>query len=91
MSDVKHFLLVFDRPQGRVLREEEFEDDRAALAERIRTEKLHRGNPDIEVVVLGAESRDALRRTHARYFMTISELASAVRPPVSRTAQADEV
>jgi hypothetical protein len=89
---MQHFLVVFDRPQGRVLREEAYDDERAALAERFRTEKLHRGNPDVEVVVLSAESREALRRTHARYFMTISELANAVRPAPRTIAQAaDEV
>lgn len=70
-----HFLVVFDRPQGRILREEAYDDEREALAERFRSEKQHRSNADIEVVVLSAASRDALRRTHARYFMNISEIA----------------
>lgn len=73
---MKHFLVVFDRQRGLVLREDEFDDSGEALKERFRTEKLHRGDPNIEVVVLGAASKEALRRTHARYFMTISELAS---------------
>lgn len=77
---MRHFLLVFDRKQGRVLREETFEDERAALAERFRTERLHKDQPDIEVVVLGADSAEALRRTHARYFMSVSEIARATRP-----------
>lgn len=74
MTGMRHFLVVFDRRQGHVLREEPFDDANEALRERFRTEKLNRSNPDIEVVVLSAESAEALRRTHARYFMTLGEL-----------------
>ncbi len=77
---MQHVLVVFDRPKGQVLREDAYDDEREALAERFRTEKRYRTNPDIEVVVLSAQSPEALRRAHARYFMTISELARAVRP-----------
>lgn len=75
---MQHFLVVFERRQGRVLREEAFGDSNEALKERFRTEKLNRSNPDIEVVVLSAESPEALRRTHARYFMSLSELVDRV-------------
>lgn len=63
-----HFLLVFDRREGRVLSQQEFEARSAAMAGRFEAERLHKGNPDIEVVVLGAQSVAALKRTHARYF-----------------------
>lgn len=72
---MKHFLVVFDRRQGRVLREEPFDDAGEALKERFRTERLYAASDDVEVVVLSAASKDALRRTHARYFLTISEIA----------------
>lgn len=71
---MKHFVLIFDRRSGRVLREEEFTDARAAMYERFAAERLHRGNPDVEVVVLGAESAEALRNTHARYFQDVAAL-----------------
>ena len=51
---MKHFMIVFDRLGGRVLREEEFTDAREAMSQRFAAEQLHRGNPDVEVVVLGA-------------------------------------
>lgn len=76
VRDMSHFLLVFDRAQGRLLREDTFEDSHAALVERFRAERLHRGGTDIEVVVLSAESKQALRRTHARYFETVSSMAT---------------
>ena len=34
-------------------------------------------NPDAEVVVLGADSRSDLEKTHARYFKNLRELAAA--------------
>lgn len=71
-----HFLLVYDRPRGRLLREQAYDDHRTALVERFAAERKHRGDPNIEVVVLSAESRDAIRRTHGRYFHSVSELAS---------------
>ncbi|HEU0129871.1 MAG TPA: hypothetical protein VFQ85_02630 [Mycobacteriales bacterium] len=71
-----HYLLVYDRPRGRLLREEAFEDEREALTERFRVERLHRADPDIEVVVLSAPTKEALRRTHARYFMSVGEMAA---------------
>jgi hypothetical protein len=82
-----HFLVVFDRRLGEVLREEPYDDYHDALAERFRTEKQHGDDPDIEVVVLSAASAGDLRRTHARYFLTLSQLASAEHS-ATRTAAA---
>ncbi|HWL35446.1 MAG TPA: hypothetical protein VNQ77_04570 [Frankiaceae bacterium] len=73
---MQHFLLVYDRRAGKILREDVFDDGKVALTERFRVERLHRGDPNIEVVVLGAASRQALYRTHARYFLTLRELLS---------------
>ncbi len=83
---VAHFLIVFDRAHGQLLREQPFGDQRRALEERFAAEKQHRGNPDIEVVVLTADSKDALRRTHARYFQSMSELAIKRIPSSSALA-----
>lgn len=67
---MKQFVIVFDRPRGDILEMVEFPDsqrDRAlrALFER---EARYRDRPDIEVVMLGAESIDTLKQTHMRYF-----------------------
>lgn len=72
---MKHFVLVFDRADGRLLSEKDFSDARAALRERFAAELLHRGNPSIEVVVLGATDSGTLRRTHARYFQDVASLS----------------
>jgi len=90
VQGVAHFLIVFDRAHGRLLREEVFEDNRDALQERFRAERLHRAD-DVEVVVLTADSEEALRRTHARYFNSLSELAArrgAESMPQDRAARA---
>lgn len=73
---MRHFLLVYDRPRGQIVHERIFEDVKEALAERFRMERQHRSDRDLEVVVLSADSREALQRTHARYFRTLSELAN---------------
>jgi len=70
-----HFLVIFDRATGRVLREESFEDRSKALEARFEAERLHRKSATIEIVVLSANSKEDLHRTHARYFRTVGELA----------------
>lgn len=76
---MSYFLLVYDRTAG-VLREPvvEFADHEreAAVRRRFELEQQEREHPNIEVVVLGAASMNALRRTHARYFKSMSELLS---------------
>ncbi|MGA5301418.1 hypothetical protein ACPCHT_15915 [Nucisporomicrobium flavum] len=74
---MKHYLVVFDRIRGEVLREEEFLDRASALRARFQTERADGVSADMEVVILGAESPEALRRTHARYFQTAGQLARA--------------
>lgn len=80
---MKSFLLIYDRIRGELLVEKEFDDSSSALKARFRAEreKVWEGrslSADMEIVVLGAESAEAIRRTHARYFYTVSELARMV-------------
>jgi hypothetical protein len=72
-----YFLLVYDRERGVLLAEQEFESRRDALQARFSAEKQHRDSDyNVEVVVVGAASREDLQRTHGRYFLTLRELAS---------------
>ncbi len=75
LADVSHFLIVYQRSTGTLLEFKEFpEPDRAkALSEGFAREMHERNNPDIEVIILGADSREALMRTHGRYFKTIGQ------------------
>jgi hypothetical protein len=74
---MSYYLVVYDRSTGAV-EVEEFADQQRDLAlhRRFAHEREHQGRPEIEVVVFGAESREALERTHARYFKTVQELAN---------------
>ncbi len=65
-----YFLLVYNRREGRLLEQRSYEDHERerAIQERFSLERDERMNPDIEVVLLSAESREELKKTHSRYF-----------------------
>ena len=71
-----HFLIVYRRSSGTVLERRDFTDAERdqALAMRSKRELEFRTDPDVEVIVLSAESFDALMRTHSRYFRTQRQL-----------------
>jgi len=73
---MNHYLVVFDRSRGVVTHHKRYADRNVALQARFAAEREHSGNPDIEVVVLGARSWADVKRTHGRYFKNISELAA---------------
>jgi hypothetical protein len=74
---MRHYLLIYDRHAGQIIRHREFPATRPALAARFEAEREFRGDPDVEIVVLGAASWDALKTTHSRYFQSVQELAGA--------------
>ncbi len=68
---MKYFLLVYDRARGELL-ESPREFPITAITEAVnarnaRLGALHGG--DVEVVLLGADSLEDLKRTHGRYFL----------------------
>lgn len=73
---MSHFLVVYDQRAGKVLSLTRFENAANALQRRFEAERNHQGEPGIEVVVLTAANRAALRRTHGRYFKSVRELAA---------------
>ncbi len=73
-----YFLLAYDQSTGDLLELKEFQEKDRHVAEKERFEReLGEVGDHVEVVLLGAESREALQRTHARYFKTVSELAAS--------------
>jgi hypothetical protein len=74
---VKHYLVVFNRRSGSIVRFSEFSQANDALTARFDAETEFADDADIEVVVLGAASKDALLRTHARYFHGACEMAGS--------------
>ncbi len=67
---IQHFLLVFDHDRGELLEQVPFGTDaKAALAAYSRREREHVGRSDaIEIVLIGSDSIETVRLTHANYF-----------------------
>ena len=69
-----HFLVVFDRDAGSITHMETFVDGAEALRARFAYERTHDLGQNVEVVVLVSDSKEALVRTHGRYFNRMTEL-----------------
>ena len=70
MSDqIQHFLLVFDHEVGRLIEEQAFgEDSDAAVAAYAAKEQEYAGRRAIEIVLIGSDSIQTVRLTHAYYY-----------------------
>lgn len=69
MDRIKHFLIVFDHHAGRMVQLEEFgENSEAAVAAYAAKEQELRDQDDIEIVLIGSDSLETVRLTHANYF-----------------------
>lgn len=74
------FLIEYDRNRGSIVTIERFDDAERGSAESIRLElelELNRQRIEREVVLLEAETEEALRRTHRRYFEDLAELVAS--------------
>ncbi|SDB92298.1 hypothetical protein GA0111570_1094 [Raineyella antarctica] len=81
---IKHFLLVYDRAEGHQVAVEEFGTDSAAAVRRYQElEREHASNPRMDIVLVGSDSLDTVRVTHANYFVegaaTVEALESYLR------------
>ncbi len=63
-----HFLLVYDLNRRELLEQEPYDDAEEAAAAYADAEAKYRGRDDLEVVLVGADSIETIRRTHAHYF-----------------------
>jgi hypothetical protein len=71
------FLIEYDRTEGRLICCRDFDDSQRREAEESRLGielDLNRKGIDREVVLLEAASRDALYRSHQRYFADLIEI-----------------
>jgi hypothetical protein len=71
------FLIEYNRGEGRIVTFRNFDDSRRREAEDLRLNielALNRKGVDHEVVLLEAESEEALRRTHQRYFADLAQM-----------------
>jgi hypothetical protein len=66
---IHHFLLVFDHDKGRLVETQEFgTDSKAAVAAYAVKERELHGQRWIEIVLIGSDSLDTVKLTHANYF-----------------------
>lgn len=79
------YVLVYSRSRGELLQAIEVFDSEHRVDAMQRRFALEREYPGEEVVVLGAESEDAIRQTHGRYFYTVEQLLQRLGDEVART------
>jgi hypothetical protein len=82
---MQHYLVIYNRRKGQIVRHRRFRKADEALDARFQAEREFRDEPEIEIVVLGADSWDSLGRTHSRYFKPVQELAEAALEREART------
>ena len=79
---IQHFLLVFDHEQGQLIDTEEFgTDGDAALSAYAAKEREYRDRERIEIVLVGSDSLETVRLTHANYFdgsVTVSQYLAGI-------------
>lgn len=66
------FLLVYDLTLQRLVSQRRFDDGAEAAAAYAAAEAENRGRTDREIVLVGADSIETIRRTHAHYFAPTS-------------------
>lgn len=64
----RYFLIVYDVHNESIVDLQIFEDPDEASTAYSSLEATHRGAANIEVVLIGADSENTIRRTHSRYF-----------------------
>jgi len=89
-SETQHFLIVYDIDRGLPTVEEYGTDYDAATRAYEDREREHRFDAHVEVVLLGADSLDTIKKTHSSYFMAPGEqpLAALVERAVARRVAA---
>jgi hypothetical protein len=72
----KRFVLAYKRSAGRLLEKWEFESYVDAFAKRAELDLRYRTDQDVEIALLGADSLDELKKTHSRYFRSLSDMVT---------------
>ncbi len=88
------FLITFDHEARKQIRLEEFRNTAQALKAYSEREQQYRDNSRVEVVLLGADSIDAVKVTHSNYFAdtanACADLIASLRLESLAAAQAPE-
>ena len=65
---LSHFLLVFDHVNGELIHQEQFDEADVAAQAYFKTEQVYRDHPRVEIVLIGSDSIETVKLTHANYF-----------------------
>jgi hypothetical protein len=70
MAPIRQFLILYDRRRGELVVDppQVFDNEDDALEAYRRAEEDGRSDPNVEVVLVGADSLDTVRQTHSNYF-----------------------
>jgi hypothetical protein len=63
-----HFLLIYNIDLGHLVEYKEFTDASLAVAEYSKLEREYAGQGNFEIVLVGADSIETIKRTHGQYF-----------------------
>lgn len=69
---IVHFLLVYDRELQKLVHEQAFASSSDAVAAYEKMEELHRHDPQMEIVLVGADSIETVKLTHGNYFKAVA-------------------
>ncbi len=76
-SQIHHFLLVFDHEVGQLVEEIDFgTDGEQAVEAYAAKEREFQGRSAIDIVLVGSDSIETVRMTHANYFDGSAKVAS---------------
>jgi hypothetical protein len=67
-AEIQHFLIIFDIPSGAVRVRSFGTDYDGAQAAYAEIEGEMRDRDDLDIVLVGADSLDTVKRTHSSYF-----------------------
>jgi len=67
VNKLVHFLLVFDHQAGHLIEETRFDDSEEAVAAYAAKEFEYASQSFIEIVLIGSDSIDTVKLTHANY------------------------
>ena len=73
MASLIHFLLVYDHQQQRLVDQRRFANGPAAASAYAELEAAHRDSPNLEIVLVGADSIETIMKTHGHYFRPVPE------------------
>lgn len=69
LGPIQHFLLVFDHDKGELVEQIDFANDgERAVAAYAEKEREYQARQRIEIVLVGSDSIETIKLTHANYF-----------------------